>query len=266
MTRKKYLFLLIIFIWPLLVFAQSDYPEMVTDRPDQTESAQVVPLNSLQIETGFVREYNKNGSISYIDYAFNSTLLRYGLLKNLELRLGIEYLGEWVEYFPDNPMTINGFGGLFTGIKFKILDEDGSKPGIAVLGNLLFPFTAHDRYKTDHAAAGLRLALSQSLSDKLSFGYNLGVEWDGYSDDIAWFYSVSIGIGLTNKLGMFIESYGLISNRNMTVHLLDAGFTYLILSNLQADISGGLGVNDSAIDNFISLGLSYRIPGPKRSK
>ena len=166
---------------------------MITGRPDQTESAEVVPHGSLQIETAFVRELNKIGEVSYVDYAFNSTLLRYGLLKPLELRLGIEYLGERVDYSLDEPMTISGLGGLFPGVKYKILDEDGPKPGIAVLTNQVFPFTADDRYKTDHTATGLRLALSQSLSDKLTCGYNLGAEWDGNSDAVAWFYSVSMG-------------------------------------------------------------------------
>jgi len=262
---KKYLFLLTIFIWPLLVFAQSDYSEMVTDRPDQTESAQVVPLKNLQIETGFVREFNKKGKISYVDYAFNSTLLRYGLLKSLELRLGIEYLGARIDYLLDDPITISGFGGLFSGVKYRILEEDGSKPGIAVLANLVFPFTANDRYKTDHTAAGLCLALSQSLSDKLSIGYNLGTEWDGNSNTAVWFYSVSMGIPLTSRLGMFIESYGFIPNWDKAAHLADAGFTYLILPNLQADLSAGLGLNDPATDHFISFGVSYRVPGPKKS-
>jgi hypothetical protein len=44
------LFLLSVFI------SQLSAQELVTDRPDQTESAVTVPLNSLQIETGFVYE------------------------------------------------------------------------------------------------------------------------------------------------------------------------------------------------------------------
>lgn len=65
---------------------------------------------------------------------------------------------------------------------------------------------------------------------------------------------------------MFIEPYGLIPNRDEAIHLLDAGVIYLILPNFQADISGGIGINELAIDNFISLGFSYRIPGPREKR
>ena len=34
----------------------------------------------------------------------------------------------------------------------------------------------------------------------------------------------------------------------------------LLLFFLQLDVSGGLGVKGKSIDNFISCGLSYRIP------
>lgn len=264
MIMKKIIFLFCISAIPFLLFAQDDNPELVTDRPDQTESAVVVPLHSLQIETGFVREFNKMGNITYVDYAFNSTLLRYGLLKKLELRVGMNYLGSRVEDFRSS-VSKSGFGALNTGLKYQLLDEEGLKPGVAFLGNLAFPFSASDEFKSDQIAGGLRVALSQSLSEKFSLGYNLGTEWDGNSDAAAWFYSVSLGIGLTDKLGMFAESYGFLLKDMDNNHLLDAGFTFLILPNLQADVSGGFGLNKSAIDNFISLGFSLRIPGPKQS-
>ncbi len=261
---KKTFLLFCVSFMPFMLFAQDNYPGLVTDRPDQTESAVVVPLHSLQIETGFVREVNKMGEVSYIDYAYNSTLLRYGLLNMLELRLGMEYLGSRVEELHAINRD-NGFGALTTGLKYQLMDEEGLKPGLAFLGNLDLPFTASEEFKSDHLVAGVRVALSQSLSDRFSVGYNLGTEWDGNSDAAAWFYSVSLGIGLTEKLGMFAESYGLLLKNMDDNHLLDAGFTFLILPNLQADLSGGIGLNKSAIDNFISFGFSYRIPGPKHS-
>lgn len=41
---------------------------------------------------------------------------------------------------------------------------------------------------------------------------------------------------------------------------IDTGLTFLVIPNLQLDASGGLGVNDATIDNFISFGLTYRLP------
>lgn len=40
--------------------AQQQVPDLVTDRPDQTESAATVPKHFLQIETGFILENDEN--------------------------------------------------------------------------------------------------------------------------------------------------------------------------------------------------------------
>lgn len=251
---KKQLLLITGIFFALLINAQENPTELVTDRPDQTESSTVVPLKSLQIESGFVMEKSTVNDVTLNSYAYNTTLLRYGLFTRLELRLGLEYLGNNT---PDSP---SGLGPLNAGFKVKISDERGWKPEVAFLAGLNLPFTANDYYAPENTAAGVRFAFAHTLSEKLSLGYNLGAEWDGDSASPGYFYSVALGIGLTEKLGMFAESYGLIPEAGGPEHLLDTGFTYLLFPNFQLDISGGLGLSEQAADHFISFGLSYRIP------
>ena len=56
--------ILIALLFSVISNEQNDAPELITDRQDQTESAAVVPHNSLQIETGFLLENYKNGNRS----------------------------------------------------------------------------------------------------------------------------------------------------------------------------------------------------------
>jgi hypothetical protein len=105
----------------------------------------------------------------------------------------------------------------------------------------------------------MRFAFSHTLSDHFSFGYNLGAEWEAETGP-GYFYTAALGIGLTEKVGMFVEGFGLFATGADNKHLADAGFTWLLLPNLQFDISGGIGLNEAASDFFISTGLSYRIP------
>ncbi len=241
--------------------AQNDTPDLITDRPDQTESSTTVPHKALQIETGFVIENIKTEIISQKLFAYNTTLLRYGLLENFEIRLGLEYLGDkTVIRNTDIENKISGLSPLYTGFKTKIADEDGWKPEIAFLGGLILPFTAHEDYKTSYTAADIRFSFAHTLSDRLSLGYNIGAEWDGETAVPGYFYSAALGVGITDNVGFFLESYGLVSEEGNAEHLLDVGITYLALPNLQFDISGGVGINEHAIDNFISFGLSYRLP------
>ncbi len=245
----------------LLAKAQDDVPELITDRPDQTESSSVVPQKSLQIETGFVVENYATDFIKQKSFSYNTTLLRYGLLKNFELRLGLEYLGEKVSIKnTDTTNTTSGIGPLYTGFKIKIAEEDGWKPEIAFLGGLVLPFTADKYFKPDYTAANIRFSFAHTLSDRFSIGYNLGAEWDGDTAVPGYFYSLALGIGLTDKLGMFVEAYGLLKEEGNSENLFDTGFTYLVLPNFQLDVSGGIGLNENALDNFLSFGFTYRLP------
>ena len=80
---KKLIGATLILLTTSLSYSQTnDNPEIITDRPDQTESANTVPKNTLQLETGFIME--QNGDIK--NYAYNTSLLRYGLFDNFELR------------------------------------------------------------------------------------------------------------------------------------------------------------------------------------
>lgn len=223
--------------------AQDEIPELVTDRPDQTESSAVIPHKSLQIETGFVMANNPTDFTEQKSFAYNTTLIRYGLLENLELRLGMEYLGDVVTMKnTDTTNTISGLSQVYAGFKVKIAEEDGWKPEIAFLGGLVLPFTAGKDFKPEYSAANIRFSFAHTLSDKFAIGYNLGAEWDGETAVPGYFYSVALGIGLTDKLGMFVEGFGLLPEEGESEHLFDAGFTYLVLPNFQLDLSGGIGL------------------------
>ena len=256
----KTLVLLVFIILTSVIHAQDDIPELITDRPDQTESSSVVPHKSLQIETGFLLENDESEELVKKSFAYNTTLFRYGLLENFELRLGLEYLGQRTDVKnTDLSNTVKRLSPLYTGFKVRISDEQGWKPEMAFLGGLVLPFTAIGNFKPTYTAASMRFSFSHTFSERVSLGYNLGAEWDGFTAEPGFFYSMALGIGMTEKLGMFLESYGLIPEKSESEHMFDAGFTYLLLPNLQFDISGGIGLYN-AFDHFISFGLSYRIP------
>ncbi|MDF1571387.1 MAG: transporter [Bacteroidales bacterium] len=244
--------------------AQVAQPELITDRPDQTESAAIVPRHALQVETGFLVENDANDLFSTRSFTYNTTLLRFGLLNNFELRAGMDYFRASTTLNNTSlSSTISGISPLYTGFKIKIAEAQEWHPQVAFLGGLVLPFTADSDRKPNYTAANIRFAFSHSLSNRFSLGYNLGAEWDGDSPVPGYFYSAALGFAVTDKLGAFFESYGLIPETGNAEHLMDAGLTYLLLPTLQLDISGGIGLNQAAIRNFISLGLSFRIPGRK---
>ena len=87
-------------IAPILLFAQEEQPEIysiATDRPNMTASSLTLPKNTFQIETGVLYEYQDKNAFAIATLKYPTTLLRYGLFENFELRISGQYLD--VNYF-----------------------------------------------------------------------------------------------------------------------------------------------------------------------
>lgn len=231
--------------------------DMVTDRPDQTESASLISPKGLQIETGF--SYEKTDSdINSTNY--NSTLLRYGLNDNIELRMGLSYQGIHSSN-EENSYTERGLGPLSIGAKFHLL-EDKERPKLALLTTFLIPHSGSSTFENENLGADIRITSDYSLNEAMSLGVNLGVAWSGVEgeDYAVGLYTAVVGMSLSEKLGTFAELYGFLPGEGKNDHRWDAGFTYAVNDDLQLDFSAGVGLSKVSPDFFISSGLSIRMP------
>lgn len=72
------------------LFANSQKLDPIqTDRPDQTETAAIVPKGMFQVENGFSFQRKDANNSSF---SLPSTLWKYGVNDNFELRLITEFL------------------------------------------------------------------------------------------------------------------------------------------------------------------------------
>lgn len=218
---------------------------IITDRPDQTESAYTVNKNQFQIETGSGIE-----SVSDVNiWTLNSTLIRYGLTEKLELRL-VSGLSMIKRQFSDQ----KGFGisDLELGLKYQIID---GPIAFAVLGHVITP-NATSGFGSEYTRGDLRLAFSHDVTKRIGFGYNLGFNYST-EEDYALTYSYAIGFGLTDKIGLYVELYGdqVLLKEYLTFNY-NHGITYLISPDLQLDFSVGTGLSDKS--NFYAIGVSWR--------
>lgn len=235
---------------------------LVTDRPDQTESSVTVPHKSLQIETGIVFENFSTNNSTLQNWGLGSTLFRYGLLSNLELRLSSSYQLTQFEISEAGSDTVQqGLGPISTGIKVFIVEENGIWPEVSLLADITLNRFANLDYRPTYNYSTFKIAASHTLSDQLGLGYNLGYAYNGEDPKGFFVYSLVLGISLTNKLGAYIEGYGNFDPGAQPQHRLDGGLTYLVKHNLQLDLSGGFGPEQDEINMwFASLGFSWRIP------
>jgi hypothetical protein len=255
MKRKFVTACLLAFAFTASAQDQQGTENIVTDRPDQTEAAQLIPRGTLQIETGGSIENDRVGGVMHQAITYNTTLLRIGLAKHFELRLIQEELNDRYE----GKTVAKGAGPLAVGTKIAMLEEKGIFPQIALNAHLKFRTGSKD-YKPLHVTPDFRFLFAHTLSKRFSLSYNLGAEWNGRDATTTGIYTLALGIGLTDRLSCFIESYGFFPEHQVADHRADAGLTFLLTHNLQLDVSGGIGLNEVAPDNFISAGISWRIP------
>jgi hypothetical protein len=234
-------------------------PGLVTDRPDATEAPTVVPVGSLQVETGaFTTSFEENGRKEEV-FGYNTTLLRYGILDNLELRIG------W--NFEEVQTTINGMelgnvqsglSPLLFGAKVAIKEEKGWLPEVGLIGHIFLPFTASSDFKPEFTRADFRFAFNHTLSERSGVAYNIGGQLGGESAEFAYIYTFAYGYSITEKLSAYAELYGDLPEDSSANHFWDAGLTYAIAPLIQLDATVGQSITDGQ-DLLISAGVSFRI-------
>jgi len=138
----------------------------------------------------------------------------------------------------------------------------------ALLAHLSLP-TGESGFSSERADPSFAFLFSHTLTDRLSFGYNLGAVWGTEEDDSGdrhtlsvFRYTATIGVGLTERLSSFIEVFGDVplSASGGPANMFDGGFTYLISDNFQIDVASGVGLSQEADDWFITAGATYRFP------
>ncbi|MDA8886326.1 transporter [Bacteroidia bacterium] len=267
----------------LMVLCHFAFAQIETDRPDFTESPNVVPKGAMQIETGFILENDKLvyesrlGSLlekleySYQNFTINTTLFRYGLTDNIELRFNTNFscnqfkelkvlesgfVNPTAEFYGDSIEV--GFQTSFIGFKTNLYKND--KMSIGFLGHLYIPELASGDFAKisgQKIAPEFLIPLIYDITDKFGIAIQYGLTWDGYTPNPTTSYTMALGYSITDKLSFYLEPYGFLTNNGDELHLINGGFTYLINDNFQLDLTGGFGLNEPAPDNFLNCGASF---------
>jgi hypothetical protein len=233
-------------------YAQS----LVTDRPDAAESSSVVAPGFAQFEVGVTAVEDTDGETA-VEYG--GSLLRLGLVEDWELRVG------WGGYLESD--AVARANDAMLGLKYYISPEGDSwcAPETAILVHSSLPVGDRD-LSSDALDPDFLLSFSHTLSEQFSLGYNLGAmlatseKVDGSETTLSsGLYSVALGYGATEQLGLFLEVFGALGlSAEESPASLDGGITWLFNEDAQLDVFAGVGLNDDADDWFVGLVYSIR--------
>ncbi|MBC3845636.1 transporter [Winogradskyella echinorum] len=261
LNNKPIVFSIVLITSVMFSFAQEtdNNDIIVTDRPDATEASSTVGKGTLQFETGGLYESFEKNNIKSENYTYNTMLIRYGILDNLELRLGWDFV-EGTTKVNGNKLdnVASGLSPLLFGVKIDIAEEKDGMPEIALIGHVFPVFSASTDFRPETTAVDFRFSLSHTLSEKSSLGYNIGAQWGNDSPEAAAIYTLAYGYSITDKFGFYAELYGDLPEDNSANHYWDAGFTYLTCNDLQFDVYFGTSITEGQ-DLLLGMGLSYRM-------
>ena len=241
----KTLFKLVFVLSTFLIF-ETLHGQIVTDRPDQTEASSTVGRGDLQLETGLLIGFSGDESSRQI--LAPTTLFRFGITEEIELRLLSQF-----ETQKNTLTNVQGISDLEIGTKIQLLKKEDIYTEIAFLSHLILP-TGTKELSNDEFGTINKLAISHSINENTGIGYNIGYNHFGTGDG-DFTYSLALGVGVTEKVGVYIEPFGELVNLQDHNASFDAGVTYLLNDHLQFDFSFGTGLNHPM--NYISFGLSW---------
>ncbi|MFA7359593.1 MAG: transporter [Candidatus Kapaibacterium sp.] len=259
MKKIVYTILILATMFMLVETSFAQIEPISTDRPDLTESANVIPHKSFQFEGGVFFEKNTQNGLTTKNFSYPSVLLRYGLLSNLELRMEIENIKNTTDS-GGTSSSKNSVSFATIGAKFNVCEEDGLSPAVGFIINFTIPRLTTENLETDYVGTSINLSMQNSLTDELSAGCNLGAVWAGKTPEPTFFYTLALGYEISQRLSGFVEVFGFMPERTASNHVFDFGLSFLAMNNLAFDASAGFGLTENSPNYFVNGGFSIRLP------
>ncbi len=195
-------------------------------RPGQCISSSVLKQGTLQIQTGI--QFDDFGSSTL---EVPTTLLRYGLTKNIEIRV----YDQFTKLFTPEELTLN--------------TPQASLLINVIKGNKKIPELAVQPYidLSNSLSTGMILSGSNSLNEVWGYSFNLA---ENYSNK-SWVAYYAFAVNYTyKKTTFFVETFG---DMLPDATQFDAGFGWLMNPNIQLDLYGGTNAHFDGY--FISGGI-----------
>lgn len=240
--------------------AQEAPPDLVTDRPDFTESSQTIARGWYQIESGV--SYEGEGPDARA-FSAPAALVRIGLGRHTELRLGAD--GFVSESFAG--ARSSGVSDVEVGFKTQVLFQDRHGIDFAILPMMSLP-TGADGFSSGSADPTVKLTWGRDLP--AGFGMTGNVNFSSFKDDAGRWgqeaVSLSFGHDLVAGFGAYAEVYGFsrMARGESSAWTVNGGVSHPVGANMQFDIEAGHGVTAAAPDWFIGAGFAVRSPFSRR--
>ncbi len=231
------------------------------NRPGQADPPTVLAPGVAHIEGGFTFERETEGNPDTDTLTVPEHELRMGVHERFELQLSAEgFVQEW----RDGDGNDTGGSDLELDARVRLWEQAGWRPATALEFGLSFPtgsgFATSDGFDPK---GEILYAWDFAARWNLNGNFDFASETQGDDDSSRHFIfrpELALGLTISERLGTFVEYYGVIEVDAANHHSIDAGFTFLVNDDLQLDVSAGAGLNDAGTDFFVAAGVAWRLP------
>ena len=252
MKNKPSVVLFALMILVSLCKAQEELPVLPADRPGYTWFAEVLPHHKVSWENGFCFESSPDRSHTITT---PSTIFRYGIFRNVELRVGADFM-----LYDDGPGSKYTFGiaPLTIGTKIRVYESRNWLPSIGFLAELQLPYFGSKDLVPSHLAPSMYILFDHSITDWFSLCYNAGAIWDGETAIPQAFLSLALWFNITDNVGTFVETYNYL-HPDGNQCMMDFGFTWMPSRRVQLDISCNLDFKNFGKYYAIGCGVAWML-------
>jgi len=240
---------------------ESGLGELVTDRPDFTESTEVVGKGVAQLETGIAYEGDGEDTARTRGLTTPQALLRIGFSQRAELRLGTDGFVSETAGVGAGAERTSGGSDFEVAAKFKLATEKQFGMDLAVIPIVSLPVGSSD-FTSGGVDPTVKIAMARALPAGFDLSGNVNVssltEGDARFTQTA--VSASFGHDLVKGWGGYWEVYGFssVEKGGTAAWTFDTGISHLVGPNRQVDMTVGYGLTDAAPNWFFSAGFSLR--------
>lgn len=222
-----------------------------TERPTLGSSPDLVPVDSLQVETGLSLNFQR----SRFGADLPESLLRYGLTRRLEVRYQTSDAVFASSSLPGQQRLQTADTALSA--KFLLKGPNSFAPK-SMLAAINLP-TGGPAWTTGSADPGLTLIWTQTTKNYfLNEVAQATLTTVAGARRAAWAPSIAAGRSVTSRLTVFAEYAPTIVASNSLVTVVDGGFTILHGNLRQLDLRAGYLQDSDGRHTLLSIGFSVR--------
>lgn len=231
---------------------------IVSGRPGQAIGPMTVGKDVFQVQSGFT--YN---DIRFDESTTKSNIItnvfRWGVLEHLEVNGLLAWQNDKIQTsnFESNN---SGVSDSQIGLRYNFSINRGWIPTLGFQSRLLLRLQ-DDEYRRNDIGAQFILITNNQIYDGFSISTNWLMTYSGFEPRPSYGYVLNLSHSINDKWGTFIEAYGGLDNLYVNI---DFGLTYLLINNIQLDISCGFQGDNNISDWFFDTGISWRVDWRKK--